>query len=963
MAGSTINSSNGNGLATTRAVLPRSGLVLPAGVRSVEPKQRTRVSLTNRRTDTRLTRRGVSNREVSSELGGEIGTSGLKQYGGFVLEEWLPKLRGRYGAWAYREMMDNSPTAGGIIFAIKSLARQVEFSVEDDVPISGQDLGFCESCMHDMSHTWLDFISEALSMCGYGWALHEEVYKYRRGGEPLPTILDDFDVNIEGDVRSEDVDPVPPSSQYSDGRIGWRKLPIRAQETLMRWWFRGYAGLRAMEQIDWHGGRHIIPIGKAMLFRTETTRQNPEGRSLLRNAWTSYYAIQNIQAIEAIGIERDLAGIPVAAPPPGVDLLAPENSELLEIAKDMVRDIRRDEDEGVVKPNSEWTLELMNTGGSRQLDTDEVIRRYENRMLTSVLADFLSIGQDGMGSYAMVDVKAELFGVAIDAILDLMCEVVNRYGFPRLLALNGMHPKKMPKLRHSSAGRIDLRLVGEFLTNISLAGAQVPWSKGLIEHLFRAGALPEPEWDDLMPPAQPSPTAHDSQWRPAWGNEDGPGQQPPKQLEEKTPGRSADEPRTPAKPTERDHIKKAESHTGAMVALYPDQEVARRIAQTGGEDPAELHLTLAYLGPAADLQDPDRLADVVRGIAASTAPLEGSIQGAGVFNATQDGRCLYASPDVPGLPHARHHLVDHLGRAGYTVSSEHGFTPHITLGYEQPTREIPELPALPLRFTHMSLVRAGQREDFPLTGEPLAKAETGVLDLSQELAQRHGVLSSQLERDMDSALGELGAHAARAYASLDQTKRRNPDQAAGAVVARTGVNRWVGERLRPVLAVHAGRVAQDTQRLVRGQLGADARIDERALARMRQSSGRHLRVRDLEPQVRDAVHGAIADGLAAGENHTQVAARIRENVPRGRFRLAGAKWRSGLIARTETSNLQRQASVEAYHATGKVSRVQALGNGGDGAPRDGEIIPIDEAREAAALQHPDSTQSFSPVLD
>ena len=41
----------------------------------------------------------------------------------------------------------------------------------------------------------------------------------------------------------------------------------------------------------------------------------PSGRSILRNAYTSYEYLNNLQAIEAIAVERELAGIPVARIP------------------------------------------------------------------------------------------------------------------------------------------------------------------------------------------------------------------------------------------------------------------------------------------------------------------------------------------------------------------------------------------------------------------------------------------------------------------------------------------------------------------------------------------------------------------------------------------------------------------------------------------------------------------------
>jgi len=194
--------------------------------------------------------------------------------------------------------------------------------------------------------------------------------------------------------------------------------------------------------------------------------------------------------MDAIGIERDLAGIPVATPPDGVDLNLPQHADLLADVQTMVTSIRRDEFEGVVLPQDGWKLELMSAAGSRQIDTDKIIRRYEQRIATSMLADFILVGQDSVGSFAMVDVKADLFGMAIDGILDLLCDVLNRYAVPRLLRVNGMDTSEPPQIKHGSAGRVDLVKVGTFLQDLSLAGAPIPWTEELLKHLFREGGLP-----------------------------------------------------------------------------------------------------------------------------------------------------------------------------------------------------------------------------------------------------------------------------------------------------------------------------------------------------------------------------------------------------------------------------------------------------------------------------------------
>ena len=199
----------------------------------------------------------------------DYGSYGLRQFSGWVREEYLPDLVGRNGARAYREMLDGSAVIGGMMFAIQQTMRKVEWRVEpaNDTAEAKAEAEFVESLMDDMSHTWEDFVAEALSMLGYGYAPHEIVYKRRMGPRP--------------DSRPG---PRPvqdrASSKFSDGRIGWRRLPIRGQDTVLKWFFDVNGQIKGLTQQPYVGTLIDIPIEKLLLFRPTAHKNNPEGRAL-----------------------------------------------------------------------------------------------------------------------------------------------------------------------------------------------------------------------------------------------------------------------------------------------------------------------------------------------------------------------------------------------------------------------------------------------------------------------------------------------------------------------------------------------------------------------------------------------------------------------------------------------------------------------------------------------------------
>lgn len=390
----------------------------------------------------------------------EIGRIGQRRFGGIVYEEFLPELRGSRGVEIYHEMSENDDVVGAILYAIEMLVRQTKWNVEPggSTAKDKEAAEFVESCMDDMQNTWVDTISEILSFLTYGWSYHEIVYKRRMGNT--------------ADTRTR--------SKYSDGLIGWAKLPIRAQETLYQWEYDENDNLTGMTQMpppDY--GLLTIPLSKALLFRTKSRKDNPEGRSILRNAYRSWHFKRRIQEIEGIGIERDLAGLPVMYAPEGMDIWNDNDDDIkrtLVRLEEMVRGIRRDEMEGLVLPYG-FELKLLSSGGTRQFDTNAIIDRYDTRIAMTVLADFIFLGHQQNGSWALSSDKTELFAMACGAYLDIIAETFNSQGIPSLIDINGDHFKGItgyPTLTHGDIEDADIQKVSTYIKDMVGIGVLIP---------------------------------------------------------------------------------------------------------------------------------------------------------------------------------------------------------------------------------------------------------------------------------------------------------------------------------------------------------------------------------------------------------------------------------------------------------------------------------------------------------
>jgi len=413
---------------------------------------------------------------------GEIGVSGNRMSVGRSDDEFLTELKGDKAVKVYKEMSKNDSTVGSVLFAITMLIRQIDWNVQpaDETPQSRDDGEFLKGCQGDMSHTWGDFISEVMSMATYGWSFFETVYKRRAGQD-----------QTDGSKRSK----------YNDNKIGWRKFAIRSQDTLFKWVMDDDGGLKALVQQDPNNFKYYeIPIEKGLLFRMSTYKNNPEGESILRRAYRSWYFKKQIEEIEAIGVERDLAGIPVITCPSEImgAGAGSKESALYESLKDIIEDIKNDENAGAILPsdtddkgNPLFNLKLLSTSGSRLFNTNEIINRKKQEIAMSVLADFILLGHEKVGSFALSSNKTEIFATALGAYADSIAAVLNSYAVPRLFEINGMKREKYPEFKHGDIESIDLQGIATALSALSMAGMPLFPDENLENYIRTAAGLPK----------------------------------------------------------------------------------------------------------------------------------------------------------------------------------------------------------------------------------------------------------------------------------------------------------------------------------------------------------------------------------------------------------------------------------------------------------------------------------------
>lgn len=426
---------------------------------------------------------------ASGAIYSELGVTGLRRWGGSVYEERLQELRGRQGRILYREMRLNDPVVSAIFFAVGNAIRQADWRriiPASDSAADKEAAEFLEQCLDDMSWSWMDQLTFCVDpMLEQGFSMLEVVYKKRLGDQP-PEYIES-----------------PAPSRYDDNRIGWRKWAPRPAESLMdgnEWTFDENGGIQGINQAPDTGEKpRFLGIRKLLHFRTTVhPANNPEGLPIHRAMYVPWYYSNQLMEIEGIGIERDLNGIPIVYLGEDCTLSGP-NSDY-ELAVDLVTQIRNDEQAGVVIPKPKMgtgaaegrgmLLELLSAQGRRAHDTNEIIERYDKRKALAVLTQFIMLGMEQVGSFALSRHQGDLFVLAVTAWAQSIADVINRHAIPKLFRFNTFNtPNGMPVLEPGAIGIPDLELLADYVNKLVDKQVLVPDDE-LERHFRQAGGMP-----------------------------------------------------------------------------------------------------------------------------------------------------------------------------------------------------------------------------------------------------------------------------------------------------------------------------------------------------------------------------------------------------------------------------------------------------------------------------------------
>lgn len=412
---------------------------------------------------------------------------------------FLPELSGVDMIRDMYLMADTDETVGAMLYCIASTMRQVSWEYvpqidgadAPDDPEAKKWAALAQGMLKDMDRPFDDHIEDMLTMLWAGYAPIEMIFKQRDGRQ----------------------------SRFNDNYYGIGALNLLDQTTVWDFVYEdGKPVALKQSYVTGRVGNGQIPLAKTLLYRTSTQYNNPRGRPLLKNAWRVWRLKRKIQDSEALGIERELVGLPIFEMPEEIlrqQFELDENDQPTEdalwaramvvAAQQATQDMRLNKTGGLALPSDPWgdevgqgagtatkkyNFRIQTSGGQRSIDSRTAARDYDHAIARVAMMQFLTLGQRSGGSYSLSDDQSSMAVSSIMALADKATAEWNDKAVALIWLVNMFPNKYRPRLKHSEVSKTGIVQLGQFMAGIGKAADLWGGDVKMRRAIAAAGNLP-----------------------------------------------------------------------------------------------------------------------------------------------------------------------------------------------------------------------------------------------------------------------------------------------------------------------------------------------------------------------------------------------------------------------------------------------------------------------------------------
>ncbi len=358
-------------------------------------------------------------------------------------KEHFSELQPPTGLAKFRKMKKNDPIIGGLMLRTENIIQSAKWKV------TGENADFVKAQLDALPQGMNDLIRDMITALTYGFSVNEKVWKVQ------------------------------------DGVVYISDVPPRQQLTIQEF---------DKKYIYQMSGTYKMPKSKCIHFIPIKECRNPFGESLLRHIYKPYYYKSSIEASEAIGIDRDLGGLPILKAPEGFDFTKADSSSpnydpyvasTVDWAKDVVKFVRKDSSQGIVLPYG-WELQILKSETRSTIPTSDIVNRYNTEIAAGLLETFAVMGGFASTNNANTEAHIEDFLETCNTFLGLIAENITKSLIKDICDFNNL--SSYPTLVFEKIRRERLDRLGSFITRLADKGI-ITITNTLEEELLKIASL------------------------------------------------------------------------------------------------------------------------------------------------------------------------------------------------------------------------------------------------------------------------------------------------------------------------------------------------------------------------------------------------------------------------------------------------------------------------------------------
>lgn len=411
-------------------------------------------------------------------------------------------LKFPYSIQTYKRMVASSIAIASALNAVKVIALRVPRYVEpyDQSEDAIKKAQFVDECLgvtkdnNDMTHSFDDFLRDALTMNQFGFSIHEKVFRYRN---------------------------YKYGSKYDDGLIGIKRLPIRPQESIATFEYDKHGrDLVAIKQKQSQRRASVVELIKAnnglakikreyfLKFNADNGQDETQSTSPLKDVYEVWRELQRYKDLENIASSKNLNGLPVLWMPAEymTDDVDDETSLVYRTLRDGISKISIGQQTSLILPSDRedqsgsggklFDFSLMSASSSNITAITAIIERLENQIYQCLFADVLQMGNERGGNSNLASAKSSMLNMLVENRIKEIFTVINNDLIPDLFRRNGWDITKTPRLRYGTLKEVTMEVFAKAIQQLKATKTIAVTPKN-INYIAEQIGLPERVSEDL----------------------------------------------------------------------------------------------------------------------------------------------------------------------------------------------------------------------------------------------------------------------------------------------------------------------------------------------------------------------------------------------------------------------------------------------------------------------------------